>query len=109
MADSQIYDDTFTITSIDSSKYDRVSRISATSASRDTALTLDVNTEIYPCSTGETLQILIATTLSLDGSKQDDRGWRDPSRQGESTLADMFDYVCHGKVYKFEQGDADTL
>ena len=109
MGDSQVYEETFVITSIDSSKYDRVSRLSCTSAMRDTSMTLDVNTEIYPCSAGETIQLMIATTLSLDGSKQDSRGWRDLSRSSESTLADMYDYVCRGKVYKFEQGDADTL
>lgn len=24
---------------------------------------------------------------------------------GDASLADMFDYVCHGKIYKFEDGD----
>lgn len=51
---------------------------------------------------------MLATSLSLDGSKDDGRGWRDVARSdAEPTMADMFDYVCHGKIYKFEDGPAD--
>lgn len=111
--DSQLFDETFTITTLDQSKYDRVSRIGATSADSQTVMTLDVNTELYPCTTGETIHCVLATSLALDGSKDDVRGWRDVGRSGhggEATLADMFDYVCHGKIYKFEDGeDGQTM
>jgi len=106
--DSQLFDETFTITTIDQSKYDRVSRIGATSSDSQTVMTLDVNTELYPCATGETIHTVLATSLALDGSKDTSRGWRDVGRSGhggEATLADMFDYVCHGKIYKFEDGE----
>lgn len=52
--------------------------------------------------------MVLASSLALDGSKDDSKGWRDVGRAGhggEATLADMFDYVCHGKLYKFEDGD----
>lgn len=42
----------------------------------------------------------LATSLALDGSKEE-KGWRDVTT-GEATMADMYDYVCHGKIYKFE-------
>lgn len=61
----------------------------------------------------ETIQLVLASTLALDGSKDDGKGWRDISaaqqRSGETTLADMFDYVCHGKIYRFEEGDGENM
>jgi DNA-directed RNA polymerase I, II, and III subunit RPABC3 len=108
--DSQLFDEHFTITSLDQSKYDRVSRIGGTSHDSQTVMTLDVNTELYPCSIGEPIHMVLASSLALDGSKDESRGWRDISRSGEPTLADMFDYVCHGKIYKFEDGeDGQTM
>lgn len=68
-------------------------------------MTLDINSELYPLNTGETITVVLASSLSLDGAKDDNRGWRDVGLSGETTLADMFEYVCHGKVYKFEDGE----
>lgn len=106
MADSQLYEDTFHITSLNSQKYDRVSRIAGTSSDSTVAMTLDVNTELYPIATGDDVQLLLASTLNLDGTK-DEKGWREP--RGESTLADMWDYVCYGKVYRLEEGQGENM
>lgn len=103
MSDSTLYDDTFRIQSINSQKYDRVSRILCTSSSNDTSMSLDFNSEIYPLQTGDSISLLLANTLNLDGTK-DDRGWRDLQRAKENTLADQYEYVCRGKVYRIEQG-----
>jgi DNA-directed RNA polymerases I, II, and III subunit RPABC3 len=106
MSDPQLFEDTFTITSINSQKYDRVSRLSCTSNDSATTLTLDVNTEMYPCAVGESLSLTLASTLSLDGKDESTGGkggWRDVG-MGEQTLANDYDYVCHGKVYRFEEG-----
>lgn len=107
MSDAQLFEDTFTITSINSQKYDRVSRISCTSTDNLTTFTLDVNTELYPCTVGESVSLALASTLSLDGKDEDSAagrgGWRDVG-MGENTLANEYDYVCHGKVYRFEEG-----
>jgi DNA-directed RNA polymerases I, II, and III subunit RPABC3 len=111
--DTQLFDEQFTITNLDNLKYDRVARLAATSADAQTVMTLDFNTELYPCTVGETLHCVLASSLSLDGTKDDGKGWRDVGRLGdgaEATLADMFDYVCHGKIYKFEDGeDGQTM
>ena len=107
MADSQLYEDTFSISNVNQQKYDRVSRISGTSSDNTTAMTLDINHELFPVTEGESVQMLLATTLNLDGTK-DERGWMDTSAS-ESTLADMFDYVCYGKVYRFEEGEGDHM
>lgn len=107
-SDIQLFDDHFTITSLDQSKYDRVCRIGGSTQNSEVVFTLDINTELYPCAIGEQLRLVLATSLSLDGSKDDGRGWRDIARSGEggtANLSDMFDYVCHGKIYKFEDGE----
>ncbi|KAI4255146.1 MAG: hypothetical protein LQ352_002717 [Teloschistes flavicans] len=110
MGDSQLYSDTFTLTEINDQKYDRVSRLKGNNENGDTEFTLDVNTELFPCSTGEHLSLVIASTLSLDGTKDDGKGWRGVGR-GETTLADEYEYVCHGKVYRhqFDEGDDENI
>ncbi|KAK3944826.1 hypothetical protein QBC46DRAFT_373318 [Diplogelasinospora grovesii] len=112
-SDAQLFEETFKVDSIsDPPKYDRVDRIFCTSLDGSTSMALDINKELFPCRVGEQLNVVIATSLSLDGSKDDDKGWRDVAKAGggDATLADMFDYVCHGKIYKFEDGsDGQTI
>lgn len=108
MGDANLFSETFTLTNINAQKYDRVARLSAHTENGDTSTTLDVNTEHFPCAIGDRLQIMLASTLSLDGSKDDGKGWRDIGR-GEASVADEYDYVCHGKVYRFEEGDDENM
>jgi DNA-directed RNA polymerase I, II, and III subunit RPABC3 len=109
MADATLFDDTFTLTSLNNQKYDRVSRVTGTSTDSSTILSLDINHEIYPVSVGETLQVVLASTLNLDGTKEDvSKGWREKGAE-ENSLADMFDYVCWGKVYRFEEGEGENM
>ncbi|KAJ0425624.1 hypothetical protein BJY00DRAFT_184471 [Aspergillus carlsbadensis] len=105
MSDPLLFEDTFTITGINSQKYDRVSRLTCTSSDSLTTFTLDVNSELYPCTVGESLSMALASTLSLDGKEDSGAktGWREVG-MGEQTLANDYDYVCHGKVYRFEEG-----
>ncbi|TKA76283.1 hypothetical protein B0A55_01837 [Friedmanniomyces simplex] len=107
-ADAQLYEEAFTITTLAPQAYDRVSRLIATSTDNTTSLTLDVNSELYPLSPGENITFLLAQTLNLDGTIEDasKKGWR-PSKAGagaagEQSLADLWDYVCYGKVYRHE-------
>lgn len=105
MSDPLLFEDTFTVTSVNAQKYERVSRLSCTSSDSATTFTLDVNTELYPCGVGESVSMALASTLSLDG--KEDSGARASWREvgmGEQTLANDYDYVCHGKVYRFEEG-----
>ncbi|GAB7346932.1 hypothetical protein MBLNU459_g1997t1 [Dothideomycetes sp. NU459] len=108
MADATLYDDAFTITSLNSQKYDRVSRITGTSADSLTILSLDINTEIYPVAVGEAVQVVLASTLNLDGTKEEaGKGWRE--KKDGNDLSDLFDYVCYGKVYRFEEGEGENI
>ncbi|GKZ81948.1 DNA-directed RNA polymerases I, II, and III subunit RPABC3 [Aspergillus niger] len=106
MSDPVLFEDTFTITTINSQKYDRVSRLSCNSTDTLSHFTLDVNSELYPCVVGESLNMALASTLSLDGKDDSgSKGWREVG-MGEQTLANDYDYVCHGKVYRFEEGSS---
>ena len=78
-----------------------VSRLKASSPSSDLTLILDINSELYPLQKDEILSLNLSSSLRLDG--KEDKGWRDSGR-GERTLADDYDYVCYGKVYRFDEG-----
>ncbi|KAK4193812.1 putative DNA-directed RNA polymerases I, II, and III [Podospora australis] len=106
-SDAQLFDEKFTIHKLSDKKYDRVDRVYGTSVDNSIEMSLDVNNELFPCKIGDDLTLVLATSLSLDGSKDDERGWRDVAKAGtaEATLADMYDYVCYGKIYKFEDAE----
>ena len=109
MSENILFENSFKITEINSAKYDRVSRIKAyNEGTQDILLTLDVNTELYPLNVDDRMTVALALSLNLDGSKDDGKGWREVGR-GEQTLADEFDYVCHGKIYRFEEGSGDNM
>ena len=111
-SDGQLFEETFKIDNVNDEKYDRCSRLFCTSIDAQTTMTLDINHELFPCRAGENLHVVLATSLSLDGSKDEEKGWRDVGKAtgGEATLADMYDYVCHGKIYKFDDGeDGQTM
>ncbi|KEY66590.1 hypothetical protein S40285_08946 [Stachybotrys chlorohalonatus IBT 40285] len=110
--DATLFEDAFTVTDYDQSKYDRVARISCTSSDSQTVLVLDINIELFPTTVGETLHVVLTTTLSPDGSKEEEKGWRDVGKGGDApaTIADLYDYVCYGKIYKFEETyDGNTI
>src|SRR3569623_1224218 len=62
-------------------------------------LILDVNTELYPMVVDERFTCAVARTLNEDGTQDD--GSYVPNRRG--TLADKFEYVMFGKVYKCDE------
>lgn len=111
MADAQVFEETFNITEINNEKYDRVSRIYGTSSDSQITMTLDINHELFPVRVGDTLNMVLATTLSLDGAAKDQNEtmWRNVGKHGVTTLADMYDYVCYGKHYRMEDGDGDIM
>jgi len=60
---------------------------------------LDVNIEVYPVSVGDKFTIALAPTLNLDGTP--DTGYFVQS--GRKTLADKYEYVMYGKLYKINE------
>ena len=110
MGDSQLFAATFAVSDIKPEKYDRVARVFATTDDGETYMHLDINTDLFSCAVLDRLHIVLASTLSLDGVKDDPKGgWREP-RSGEGlSLADEYEYVCHGKIYRFEEEDQENM
>lgn len=104
MGDSQLFAATFAVSDIEFEKYDRVARVFANSEDGETYMHLDINTDLFSCSVLDRLHIVLASTLSLDGVKDDVKvGWRERRSVEGLGLADEYEYVCHGKIYRFEE------
>lgn len=104
-----LFEGNFKVIEINDAKYDRVSRMLAKSEpAQDITLTLDVNHELFPIQKDARYTIALSLSLNLDGTKDDSKGWRGVGR-GEATLADEYDYVCHGKIYRFEEGEGANM
>jgi DNA-directed RNA polymerases I, II, and III subunit RPABC3 len=112
MSENILFDGQFVVDDINCSKYDRVSRIKATSVSGGVGgpmqMILDINSELWKVEQGNNLNVQLALSLNLDGSKDDGKGYRDVGR-GEQTLADEFDYVMYGKIYRFQESNGENM
>ena len=91
---SIVFDDTFEVSAIDNEKFDNVARITAKAQTFLADIEVDINTDIYPVQVKDTLRIAIATS----GSSQMEN-W-DGSGASVGSLADDYEYVMYGKVYK---------
>lgn len=78
-----------------------VTRIEARSERFDMFMHLDVNTEIYPMKEGQKFTMALASTLNPDGTP--DTGYYTPGNR--KSLADKYEYVMHGKLYKISEDD----
>lgn len=106
-SDNELLNDTFTITELDNKRYDRVSRISCTSADSTLTMTLDINHELFHCQVGDAINMVLVNSIELDGASKEgnETSWRNVSKAGYSTLADLYEYVCYGRKYKFEDNE----
>jgi DNA-directed RNA polymerase I, II, and III subunit RPABC3 len=109
--DATLFEETLRVTTINNDKYDRVARYAMVSEDNQVALTIDINVELFPVAAHDEITLVLASTLALDGTKDDGKGWKNTTAHGgEASLADMFEYVCHGKIYKFEDSeDGQTM
>ncbi|KAL3624567.1 hypothetical protein CASFOL_031235 [Castilleja foliolosa] len=84
--------------------YDKVSRVVAKGEEDDCYLELDVHTELYPMLPGEKFRMLISATLNMDGSAV--TAYFPEGKQ--KSLADKFEYVMHGLLYKMAEAKDKT-
>lgn len=104
----QILEDIFEILEVDpdGKKFDKVSRIKARSDLYEMDLILDINVDLYPVKSGEKLALCLSGTLNTDGSAMPvgDPGQQvyDTSIGKRESLADLYDYVMFGKVFKYK-------
>lgn len=89
-----------------------MSRIKARSDLYEMDLILDINIDVYPVSQGDKLTVCLASTLNLDGTEMETaRGSNnqyvyDASIGSRPTLADRYDYVMFGRVFKYKDSSA---
>ncbi|GFS45956.1 DNA-directed RNA polymerases II and V subunit 8A like [Actinidia chinensis var. chinensis] len=102
-----LLEDIFRVDAVDpdGKKFDRVSRIVATGERYNWTMQLDVNTEIYSLHVGEKFMMVLVSTLNLDGTP--DSGYY--TQGGRKTLADKFEYVMHGKLYRISDASGPNL
>ena len=89
-----------------------MSRIKARSDLYEMDLVLDINVDVYPVSQGDKLSVCLAKTLNLDCSDRlksetgDQKPQFDTTVGTRPTLADKFDYVMNGRVFKYKDSSA---
>jgi DNA-directed RNA polymerase I, II, and III subunit RPABC3 len=114
LRDNILFSDQFQVHDVDKDgkKFDRVSRINAKSEQLETTLLLDVNNQLYPMAVEDKFTLVLVQTLSLDPTmvasgdagmqqRRQVESWRDV-KTGNKSLADDYEYVMHGKVYKVD-------
>jgi DNA-directed RNA polymerases I, II, and III subunit RPABC3 len=71
---------------------------------------LDVNTEIYPMEMTY-YKMVLASSVNADGSDMFDiiRYENEGSESGMGALIDKYEYVMHGKVFKYQLKNDDKL
>jgi len=101
-----LFEDIFEVKDIDpeGKKFDRVSRLYCTSDNYEMELWIDINVDIYPME-HQKFSLALATTLNLDGSP--DEGVFDATDR--TTLADKYEYVMYGKVFKYQEESSPSL
>eukprot|EP00054_Salpingoeca_dolichothecata_P035464 m.5485 g.5485 ORF g.5485 m.5485 type:complete len:151 (-) comp5479_c0_seq1:156-608(-) len=101
MDNPSLFEDIFDVKSKDKDgkRFDRVSRLHCQSESFEMELVIDIHTELYPVEVHDRFTFMLATTLNEDGSP--DNGVYDQS--GKPTLADKYEYVMHGRVYRCDE------
>ena len=91
----------------------QVSRIECRSEHYDMDLILDVATDIYPMKAEDRFHCVLSSTLSTSTATPSSLSTNGPSSNvlsgGGTSLADRFDYVMHGKIYKAEEAQRTGL
>jgi DNA-directed RNA polymerase I, II, and III subunit RPABC3 len=103
-----LFEDSFVVESADPGRYTKVVRITGNSSTQsDIKITLDINSELFPVKSNDSLTIVLASILGNESSMLTSNGsWR-PPKNDDRSLADDYDYVMYGTVYKFEENSGD--
>ncbi|KAI9471461.1 DNA-directed RNA polymerases I, II, and III subunit RPABC3 [Coemansia sp. RSA 989] len=116
--DNILFSDTFDVKDLDKGgkRFDRVSRIDGRSQTHDMSLILDINSELYPLDAGDKFKLTLASSLSLGDSKEaaaafgkGESNWRAYVNGDERSLADDYDYVMYGRVYRYDDASGSKV
>merc|ERR1712203_924354 len=105
-----MFEDSFTIKSVDNSRFERAGRIDCESVVFSNNLELDINNMIYPVTPGEQVFVAICDNVSpADTQRRLSTGHdHDPRLLGRSIM-DQFEYVMYGKIYKKDDKKKDKV
>ena len=80
-----------------------VSRITAEARVNKLSIELDINSDIYPMEEHAFYKMVLATSVNADGSDVFDvmRYENEGSASGMGSLIDQYEYVMHGKIFKY--------
>ena len=80
-----------------------VSRINAEARVNKLSIELDINSDIYPMEANAFYKMVLATSVNADGSDTFDimRYENEGSASGMGSLIDQYEYVMHGKIFKY--------
>mmetsp|Transcript_87941 Transcript_87941/g.247069 ORF Transcript_87941/g.247069 Transcript_87941/m.247069 type:complete len:155 (+) Transcript_87941:63-527(+) len=96
-----LFEDSFTVKSVDNSRFERAGRIDCESIAYENNLELDINTIIYPMVAGENLYVAITDNVSpADNQRKLSTAYDHDPRLLGASIMDQFEYVMYGKVYK---------
>ena len=104
MSKTILFSSTFKVERKDDSRFDKVARFYCTSESSRVNLFVDINIDVYPVQENSELVITFASTILPNGAAVPDS--YDPTIFEKETLADDYEYVMYGKIFKFIN-DAD--
>ena len=81
----------------------KVSRIAAEARVNKLTIELDINSDIYPMEAHSFYKMVLATSVNADGSDTFDimRYENEGSASGMGSLIDQYEYVMHGKIFKY--------
>ncbi|XP_063901595.1 DNA-directed RNA polymerases I, II, and III subunit RPABC3-like [Zophobas morio] len=105
-----LLEDIFNVKEInpDGDYFEIVSRIVATSESYEMEMYLDINTQLYPVEENSKFTIVLASSLFNEVDRDPEEYIRqDFSAPG--SLADKFEYVMFGRIFKCEEEERDKL
>jgi len=105
-AGASLFEDIFEINALNpdgTKKFESVNRIQASGTTFECELLLDINCQIYSLTDGEKITLVLASTLSLDGSPDDHHCYTPNTPNDDKlTLADGYEYVMHGRVFEIK-------
>lgn len=100
-----LFEDIFEVTALNPDgmkNFDNVNRLAATGSTYECDLLLDINCQIYSIKEGEKISMALTSTLNLDGTPDDHFSYTSTVDSGETTLADTYDYVMHGRIFEID-------
>jgi DNA-directed RNA polymerase I, II, and III subunit RPABC3 len=102
-----LFEDIFDVRALNENgkAFERVNRLHCRGTTFDVDLLVDVNCELFDITAGERINVVLARTLSLDGTPDD--GTYNP-HMGPS-LADSYEYVMHGRVFNVKHIEGQRI